>query len=41
MEIAMAHDIDVWLSAEPGRFQDADESAYYVAAGFMLRRQIS
>ena len=39
--MTMVHHTGVWLSAEPGRFQDADESAYYVAAGFMLRRQIS
>ena len=31
----LVYDVSRW-----GRFQDADESAYYVVAKFMLRRQI-
>ncbi len=34
--LILVYDVSRW-----GRFQDADESAYYVAPEFMLRRQIS
>ena len=34
-ELILVYDVSRW-----GRFQDADESAYYVVAKFMLRRQI-
>jgi DNA invertase Pin-like site-specific DNA recombinase len=33
--IILVYDVSRW-----GRFQDADESAYYVAAKFMLREQV-
>ena len=34
-ELILVYDVSRW-----GRFQDADESAHYVAAKFMLREQV-
>ncbi len=34
-QFILVYDVSRW-----GRFQDADESAYYVAPEFMLRRQV-